>query len=247
MISIVMLSKNNQGFIYDTLNALKSFDEVVLIDTGSNDKTLEIAKKFPNVAIYQKKLTSFGKLRNIGASLAKNNWILAIDTDEIIQPNLINEINKLKLSKDCIYEIPFKNFYNGKWIKGCGWHPEAHIRLYNKTTSLFSDDYVHENVLKKNQKIVKLNNYIYHTSYRSLYDFIEKMQNYSELFAIQNVGIKKSSFSKALIHATFSFFKSYLLKRGFLIGKEGFIISFYNASTAFFKYLKLSEYNKQRK
>jgi len=246
MISIVMLCKNNQGYIKDTLSALSKFEEIVLIDTGSDDQTLEIAGKFPNVTIYKKKIDAFGTIRNIGADLAKNDWILAIDTDEIVSNRLVDEIFSLKLDKVKVYEIPFKNFYNGKWIKGCGWHPESHVRLYNRKTTSFSNLKVHETVLTDKVKVIKLNAWINHTSYRTTDEFLKKMQNYSELFASQNVGKKKSSFSKALLHGSFSFIKSYLLKRGFLMGKEGFIISVYNANTAFYKYLKLSEYNKQK-
>ncbi len=243
MISVIMLCKNNQEYIRETLEALSKFNEVVLVDTGSDDRTLEIASRFANVKIYKKKMEGFGTVRNAGAKLAKNDWILAIDADEVVSNRLADEIFSLNLDKTKVYKIPFKSFYNGKWIRGCGWHPESHVRLYNKKTTKFSNLKVHEAVLTERLEIIKLKNYINHTSYRNTHDFLKKMQNYSELFALQNVGKKKSSFLKALIHGSFAFFKSYLLKRGFLMGKEGFIISAYNANTAFYKYLKLSEYN----
>jgi len=246
MISVIILSKNNQEYISETLNALSRFGEVVLIDTGSYDQTLEIASKFTNVTVYKKKMEGFGTVRNTGAKLAKNDWILAVDADEIVSNGLVDEIFSLNLDKRKVYRIPFKNFYNGKWIKGCGWYPELHVRLYNKKTTQFSDLKVHEAVLTEGLEIINLKNYINHTSYRSTRDFLKKMQDYSELFALQNIGKKKSSFSKALLHGSFAFFKSYLLKRGFLMGKEGFVISAYNANTSFYKYLKLSEYNKQK-
>ena len=241
-----MLCKNNQEYIENTLDSLSKFDEIVLIDTGSNDKTLALAGKFPNVAIHKRKMNGFGEIRNAGAKLARNDWILAIDADEVVSNQLVDEILSTRLDKAKIYNLPFKNFYNGKWIRGCGWHPESHIRLYNRKSTGFTDSKVHESILTKKLKVVKLNNFIIHTSYRTTHDFLSKMQNYSDLFAAQNAGKKKSSFSKALFHGLFAFVKSYLLKRGFLMGKEGFIISMYNANTAFYKYLKLSEYNKKR-
>jgi len=246
MISVVMLCKDNQRYIKKTLHAISKFNEVILIDTGSSDKTLEIAKSFSNVSIHKKPFNGFGSLRNIGSEIAKNDWILTLDTDEVISFELANEILNLTLNDKSIYEIPFKNFYNRKWIKGCGWYPEAHIRLYNKKKTSFTLFKVHEKVLKEDLNVVKLKNYIYHTSYHTISDFIEKMQRYSSLFAIQNAGKKKSSFKKALIHGFFAFFKSYFLKRGFLMGKEGFVISSYNANTAFYKYMKLLELNQKK-
>ncbi|MGD2170181.1 MAG: glycosyltransferase family 2 protein [Chlamydiota bacterium] len=245
MISIVMLFKNNQEYIADTLEKLKGFNEVVLIDTGSSDETTAIAQTFSNVKIYKKKLEGFGSLRNEGAALASNDWILALDTDEVLSNELVKELMGLSFSNNAVYEIPFKNYYKGKWIKACGWYPESHVRLYNKRYTSFSSDDVHEKVLINNIQKVSLNNFIHHTSYRKVQDFLVKMDRYSTLFAKQNVGKKKSSLAKAIFHALFAFFKSYFIKKGFIMGKEGFIISTYNANTAFYKYLKLAEANRK--
>ena len=97
--------------------------------------------------------------------------------------------------------------------------------------------------LEKSLKKENLKNHILHTSYLETSDFLKKMEYYSTLFAIQNKGKKKSSISKAILHGLFAFFKTYIIKRGIFLKKEGFIISVYNANTAFYKYLKLMEYN----
>lgn len=245
MISCVILTQNNAVYIDATLQSLQSFPEVVIVDTGSTDHTLSIAKNYPNVKIFHQKLLGFGPTRNLGATLAIHPWILALDADEVLSPRLVQEIHKLNLSNHTIYKIPFRNYYNHKWIKGCGWYPESHIRLYHKETTSFSDHQVHEKILSKHLSIQTLKHPIRHTSYRSTQDFLDKMDRYSTLFAKQNKGKKKASFKTALFHAIFAFVKSYLLKRGFLMGKEGFIISFYNANTAYFKYLKLMEENER--
>jgi glycosyltransferase involved in cell wall biosynthesis len=244
MISIVILTKNSQRTIEKTLSSVKSFDEVIILDNGSVDQTLEIARNYKNVVIKEHKFIGFGDLRNIGAKYAKNDWILALDSDEVLSDLLIDEINSLILNSENIYSFPFKNFYNNKHIKWCGWHPECHCRLYNRKKTSFCKSFVHEKILKKDLNIYMLKKPIYHYPYLCIDDFLIKMNKYSSLFADQNKEKKKTSFSKAIIHGLFAFFKSYIIKRGVFGGKEGFIISIYNANTSFFKYLKLDEINK---
>ena len=247
MITIAILTRNNERTLAKTLESTKRFSEVILLDTGSKDSTLEIAKKYPNVKIFSSDFDNFGKLRNEAANYASNDWILALDSDEVISNELFEEMQKLHLENNVCYEIPFLNFYNNKQIKCCGWYPESHVRFYNKTHTSFDNSFVHEKVITKNYKIQKLKSYIYHTSYHCTDDFLRKMQLYSSLFAEQNKGKKKSSFAKALSHCIMAFIKSYILKRGFLGGKEGLIISIYQANTSFYKYLKLYEANQQEK
>ena len=240
-LSVCILTKNSEATLPHTLGSLKPFSEVLLLDTGSTDKTLEMARGFLNLSIYKAPFTGFGPLRNQAADLAKHDWILALDSDEVLSNELQEELQQLKLDPNAIYEIPFHNYYNGKRIRGCGWDPESHIRLYNRKNTSFTNAAVHEGVQTKKLKIIPLKSPIRHTPYRNTSDFLRKMQHYSDLFANERKGRQKSSFSKALLHGFGAFCKSYLLKRGCLIGKEGFIISVYNANTAFYKYLKPSE------
>lgn len=240
MISICILTKNSAPSLAATLASVRRFPEVILFDTGSTDATIDIGNQFSNVVVHQTYFSGFGPLRNQAASLASHDWILAIDSDEILSSSLQEEILSLKLNPQCIYEIDFHNYYNGKRILGCGWHPESHIRLYNRRFTRFSDSFLHESVLQNGLTIQKLRHPILHTPYRSISDFLSKMQHYSDLFAKQNER-RKSSFSKAIWHGFGAFFTSYFIKRGCLCGKEGFIISFYNANMAYYKYLKLAE------
>jgi len=243
VISACILAKNSQRSIAATLASLSRLNEVILLDTGSTDQTLAIARTFPNVVVHQVVFSRFGLLRNQAALMAKNNWILAIDSDEVLSTPLQNEILSLALDQNAVYEINFHNYYNGKRIVGCGWHPEKHIRLYNRRSNRFSDSLIHEGVLINGLQVKRLTHSILHTPYGSISDFLLKMQLYSDLFAQENRGLRSSSFAKALAHASAAFFKSYVLKYGILMGKEGAIISFYNANMAFYKYLKLTEAN----
>lgn len=245
MISVTILTKNNQHQLKDLLSSCKSFDEVLIYDTGSTDKTLEIAAEFPNVTIHRGSLNGFGPTHNIASSLAKNDWILSLDSDEIALPEMVKEIENTVLDEGCVYSFPRENIFNGRVIKWCGWYPDRQYRLYNRKKTRFTDAQVHEQIITKGMKVVEMQQAMRHYSYNNLSDFLSKMQLYSDLFAKQNAGKRKSSTWKALGHAWFTFFKSYILKRGFLGGYEGFVISKYNAHTAYYKYLKLKEANER--
>lgn len=245
MISVTILVKNGARTLRKVLEAASLFEEIILYDTGSEDGTLEIATTFPRVKIYQKQFNGFGPSHNDAASLATHDWILSIDADEVLSERLLQEIASLKLKSGTLYAIPFINFFNGKQIKWCGWYPEKHIRLYNKRETAFSEALVHEGVIKKELAIETLQHPIHHYPYGSINDFLIKMERYSSLFAVQNYKKRRASLPIALIHGWGAFIKSFVLKRGFMGGFEGFLISTYNGHTAFYKYLKLYQMNKR--
>jgi glycosyltransferase involved in cell wall biosynthesis len=245
-ISVTVLTKNCGDTVLATLQSLQAFSEVIVLDTGSNDDTLEIAGEFPNVNIHHAEFKGFGPLHNEATSIASHDWILSIDSDEIVTPELLREIQELLLDPNSVYSIPRDNYFNGKKIRCCaGWYPDPVVRLYNRRHTRFSNDAVHEKILREKLKVVALQHTLKHTPYRTISDFLDKMQKYSTLFAEQNRGKKRSSFFKALVHGTSAFIKSYIFKRGIAGGKEGFIISLYNSQTAYYKYLKLAQLNKK--
>ncbi|MBM3183689.1 MAG: glycosyltransferase family 2 protein [Chlamydiae bacterium] len=243
-ISVTILTKNSEETLSLTLDSLKSFEEVLVFDTGSVDQTLQIAKQYPNVRILENPFQGFGKMHNLAAKEASYDWILSIDSDEILTPALSQEILSLKLNPTSVYSLDRHNYFEGKWIRCCsGWYPDPVVRLYHRNSTQFTDDQVHETVVTQKLKIVPLKNPLIHTPYRSIDQFLCKMQLYSTLFARQNQG-KTSSLSKALFHGFFAFMKNYFFKRGFLGGRRGFVISVYNAHTTYYKYLKLAFLNK---
>ena len=247
MITVATLTNNNQTTITKALDSARRFDEIIILDTGSTDDTLVIAKTYPNVKIHKHEFLGFGNLRNIASELANNDWVLVLDSDEEITDELYHEIASLSLDPNTVYSIPFHNYYNMKHITSCGWFPDYHVRLYNKKVTCFDKALLHEGIIiKKGLSVKKLRNPINHYSYKSIDDFLLKMQTYSTLFAKQNHLKKKSSFLKALSHSFFSFFKCYILKKGITQGKEGLLISIYNANTTFYKYLKLDEINNKK-
>jgi glycosyltransferase involved in cell wall biosynthesis len=239
-ISVTILTKNSEKYLKRVLNALGSFSEVVVVDTGSEDATQEIASQFSNVVFYKRPFIGFGPTHNVASSLAKNDWILSIDSDEIATEELVNEITSLTLNPEGVYSLWRKNYYRGRHIRGCGWYPDRVIRLYNRTTTQFTDALVHESIVTTNMKVLPLSECVVHYPYSSISAFLKKMDAYTDLYAAGNSS-KKSSIFSAFLHGVFAFFRSYILQRGFLLGSEGFEISWYQMNCAFYKYAKLYE------
>lgn len=245
MITATILTKNSQKSLQKTLDSLKQFKEIILLDSGSSDDTLKIAKSYPSVKVFTSPFLGFGPMHNYAAKLAESDWIFSIDSDEVLTPELSHEILSLQLNPEHLYSIQRHNYYNGKKMKWCGgWHPDWVTRLYHRKKTRFTEDLVHEKVNPKDLTIIALKHPLLHTPYLEIGDFLDKMQHYSTLFAEQNV-TKDSSLLHAFLHSWGAFLKSYIFKRGFLGGSEGLIISMYNAHTAFYKYLKLAERTKK--
>lgn len=246
-LSVTILTKNSQKYLSEVLTPLKIFNEVLICDTGSHDETINIAKQFPNVKCINENFIGFGPTHNLASNAAQNDWILSIDSDEVLSPELAAEIFNLSLTRGCVYSFPRHNEYKGKWIHTCGWYPDRCIRLYHRQDTQFTNAQVHESIESSHLTEIQLKNPLRHYSYHEASDFLQKMQSYSTLFAQQYQGKKKSSLMKAISHSFFAFFKTYLLKKGFLSGSQGFEIAVYNANTAFYKYLKLMEANQKFK
>jgi glycosyltransferase involved in cell wall biosynthesis len=239
-ITVTILTKNSAKTLAETLDSLTRFPEVLVVDTGSTDATVEIAKKYANVHLIFEPFQGFGKLHNLASQRATFDWILSIDSDEILSSELTQEISDLSLNPKVVYSLNRCNYFQGKWIKCCsGWYPDPVIRLYHRTSTRFTDSAVHEAVIAEGLKVVPLQGKCFHTPYLSIDSLLTKMQLYTSLFAEENEG-RPSSLGKALWRGFAAFLKNYFLKRGFLGGKEGLIISLYNAQTTYYKYLKLA-------
>lgn len=245
-ISVTILTKNSQKYLHEVLAALKNFDEVLLYDNGSTDDTFKIAAAFPNVKVAKGTFEGFGPTHNKASALAKWDWILSIDSDEVVTPELAADIASATLDPRVVYSFPRDNYFNGTFIKWCGWHPDRQFRLYNRTMTRFSDAQVHEAIVTEGMQVVELKGALRHYSYDSHSDFLAKMQSYSDLFARQYRGKRDSSPWKALGHGLGAFLRAYFIKLGFLGGYEGFVIAVYNGNTAFYKYLKLYEANQRK-
>jgi len=243
-ISVVIVAKDAKGTIKKCLDSLIDFDEVVLYLNNTTDNTKEIASEYVNVKIIEGRFFGFGETKNKAAKLSTNNWVLSIDSDEVLEGVFVNQLKSKVLKDNCIYSIFRVNYYKDKRIKHC-WGNDVIVRLYNRTITSFSNKKVHESILEKNLKIERLDYKVHHFPYSTISDFIVKLDRYSTIFSQENKGKKYSSPLKAILNAGFSFFKTYILKKGFLDGYAGLVIAFSHMATNFYKYIKLYELNKE--
>ena len=251
-LSACILVRNSQDTIKECLESLKDFDEIILLDNESTDDTIKIAKefneKYKNLRLYQSEFIGFGALKNLAISHAKNEWIFSIDSDEVLEKDTLRYMKDFfskAVDKNTILALSRKNLYKGEWIKACGWYPDYVLRIFNKKYTSFNDNLVHESlIVPKDANLKKLNLTLKHYAFNSISALLQKLDRYTELYAQQNKG-KKSSISKAISHGFFTFFKSYILKKGLFYGYKGFVISVCNALGSFFKYIKLYEQNKK--
>ena len=243
-ISVIILTKNSARHLEAVLDALKRFNEVIIVDNGSTDDSLEIAQNFENVKIFEHDFIGFGPLKRYATSLTKNDWVLSIDSDEIVSNDLVNEMESLKYDTHTVYAIQRDNYYKTRLMKCCTWDNDYVLRLFNKKFVSFDKKKVHESLVIYDVSVVKLVYTMKHYTSQSIEELISKMQHYSTLYAQEHKGVKRSSVSKAVFRALFSFIKSYFFKRGILYGYEGLVISVSNANGVFYKYMKLLEENK---
>ena len=248
-ISATILTRNSRRRLRDVLSALSWCDEIVILDTASDDDTLDIAASFPNVTIHRHRgaFLGFGKMHRKATRIARYEWILSIDSDEVVSTPLAKEIRRLAFDSNTVYALPFHNYFQDRLITTCGWSGEYHGRLYHRQSTDFSEHRVHEKVNDAGLTVLRLRHPVRHYSYDSIDDFLRKMQTYTTLFAEQNCGKKSGGPMKAWSHGAWAFFKSYFLRRGIFQGYAGFVISAYGAHTAVWKYLKLAERNRHRR
>ncbi|HIV48621.1 MAG TPA: glycosyltransferase [Candidatus Helicobacter avicola] len=264
-ISATILVKNAQDTLQECLDSLQEFDEIILLDNGSSDDTLTIAREFNalygNLVIHTSEFIGFGALKNLAVSYARNDWILSIDSDEVLESTTLMRLKELfgtldskdldsknpktpqtpTLPPNTLYALPRKNLYNGEWIKACGWYPDFVTRVFHKGYTHFNDNIVHESIiLPKDARLVRLDSGLKHYAYDNITHLLHKLQTYSSLWAEQNTH-KSSSPLKAIIRGSWSFARNYVFKKGFLYGYKGFVISVCNALGVFFKYMKLYE------
>lgn len=242
-ISCVIIVKNALDTIADVLDALVCFEDVVVYDNGSDDGTQALASRYPNVNLIEGPFLGFGETKQRAVSYAHNDWVLSLDADEVLSDNFISELTHFPLNDGCVYSITRSNYYKDREVRYC-WGKDIIVRLYNRTKTDFNSSKIHELVITKGLDVMPLVGVVRHYPYQNISQFIIKLDKYSSLFAEDKRGIKRSSPLKAFLNAGFSFFKTYILKRGFMDGSAGLIIAFSHMATNFYKYMKLYELNR---
>ena len=240
MLSVIIITKNEGHAIGACLTSVAWADEIIVVDSGSHDDTVAICQKF-GALISKNEWPGYGKQKNHALSLAKGDWILSIDADEKVTPALRQEIEQaIANPNDCVaWKIPRLSSFCGRFIRHSGWWPDYVTRLFHRDYAKFSDDIVHERVIVKGLTGI-LKEHFLHESIENLEDLLTKMNQYSTAGALMSYEKNKTtSLRKAIGHGLWAFFRSYLLRAGFLDGREGFILAVSTAESSYYRYLKL--------
>jgi glycosyltransferase involved in cell wall biosynthesis len=250
-VSAYILTHNEEKNIENCLESIKWVDEIVIVDSFSTDKTLEIAARY-NCKIVRRKMDGFGAQRNAALDNCSNDWIICLDADERLSETLQNEI-KQSLSgavfEAVAYKAPRKSQFLGKWIMHSGWYPDfRHPVFFNKKFCRYKEQLVHES-LEVRGKTAYFKGDINHYTYSSIQQFSAKSELYSSLRAREMFAAgKKFSVCNLIFNPVFTVFKMYVLKKGFLDGTHGLILAFlYGYFYTMMKYVKLWELYLSRK
>jgi glycosyltransferase involved in cell wall biosynthesis len=250
-LSSVIIAKNEESNIRRCIESQADcIDEIiVLVDDASEDKTYDIATAYPSVIVQKVKWLGYSGTKTYGISLTSNDWILWIDADESITPDLCEEIKEFKKSVPLFiaFSVPRRAYFLGKWIKHSGWYPGRVIRLFNKKEVSLNNNSVHEQ-LEVYGVTGKLNHDLEHYTDPSIHHYFEKFNNYTSLAASELFTRgKRFSIPDILLRPVGIFIKMYFIKAGFLDGIQGFILAMFSASYVFTKYCKLWELERSKK
>ncbi len=249
-ISSIVIARDEEDNIRRCIESLVNVidDIVVMVDSRTTDKTLQIASSYRNVRTEVVEFTGFARTKNYALSKTKFDWILWIDADEELTRELVAELTEFKnnLPGFAAYDVARRAYFLGKWIRHSGWYPARVVRLFNKKDTSFNNKAVHEH-LHVNGEIGHLKNDLNHYTDPSIEHYFKKFNIYTSLAAeeLVNKG-KKASFSDLVFRPVFLFLKMYIFRAGFLDGVHGFILAIFSSAYVFTKYCKLWELNKKK-
>ncbi len=229
-LSVVIITFNCEKIIVDAVKSASFADEILVLDSGSEDKTIEIARNL-GACVKHNEWLGFGRQKQRAIELAKNDWVFVLDSDERITKALQKEIvSVLKKPSFVAYTVPRLNNFFGKFIRHGGFYPDRNVRLFDRRYANFTDDEVHEKIIT-NSRVGHLKEPMIHYAYDTIEEFINKQNRYSTL------GVRRNRF-KAVFSPFWTFFRIYILKLGFLDGWHGFVIAKLYSQYTFWKYIK---------
>lgn len=243
-ISALVLTYNEQDNIERCLSSLDFCAEIIVVDSGSDDNTVELAKKFTD-KVYYHKMEGHGPQLNWGIEKCAFDWIFSLDADETVSVELKNNIINLKpVDLPAGFFINRRTQYLGRWILHCGWYPQHILRLFDKTKGRCNDAAIHKSI-RVEGKTALLSGDIFHYSYRNLSHHLRKIDEYTDKMAIERYrNGRRFNLFKAIFAPSAEFLKKYFLKAGFLDGFPGFCVAMTSAHYTFLKQAKLYELQK---
>lgn len=247
-LSVIVITRNEAHNLHDCLQSVKGLaNEVVVIDSNSTDATRDIALQHGAMVSQPADWPGFGPQKQRALDLATCDWVLSLDADERVTPELAQEIRQVLMADTqdaassgmTAYQMPRLSWYCGKFIRHSGWQPDHVLRLFPRTHARFSNDLVHERIISE-LPLKTLRNHLLHYSYLNFSQVLSKTDAYSTASAQQAFAKgKRASVASAVGHGAWAFFRTYVIRAGFLDGAHGLALAISNAETSYYKYLKL--------
>jgi glycosyltransferase involved in cell wall biosynthesis len=249
-LSVVIITFNEERNLGRCLESIKEIaDEIIIIDSNSTDRTVAIAHSF-NATVYQHAFAGYGEQKNYATSMASNDWIISLDADEALTPELTSSILEMKKNPTfSVYQVSRLTNYCGKWIRHCGWYPDKQTRIYNRTKGRWVERKVHEfwRLDDENGHIGTLKGDLLHYSFTTINEHLKKIEKYSELAAREAVeNGKNANMFKIYFSPKWHFLNEYFFKLGFLDGFYGYTICRLSVYATFLKYSKIKLYYYQK-
>jgi len=252
-LSVVLITQNEERNLPGTLEGVLPLvrdgnGEIIVVDSGSTDRTLEIARSY-GAKIFPEPWKGFAGQKNSAMEKASGDWVLQLDADEALEPELAEEINSALRSQPSLqaFWIPRKNFFLGRWIKHGGFYPDRKLRLIRRGTGKFEEYGAHPTI-RVTGPTGRLKHALIHNAYPTLRGYIDHMNSYSSMGAGVAVETGHRSFSIAniVIRPWLTFIYNYFLRLGFLDGREGLLLHLYHAAYVSWKYAKAWELARSR-
>ena len=238
-LSAIIIAGNEAANIADCLDSVTFADErIVVVDTGSKDATADIARS-KGAQVFAHDWQGFGIQKNFALAQAKGDWVFSIDADERVSAALRADIEKAtEDNRHDGFDMPRRSTFCGRVIRHSGWYPDYVLRLFRRSRGRFTDDIVHERVIC-NGSVGRLNEPILHDAVPKLEDALRRLDRYSTDSAKMKVAAgQRVSFFTGIAHGLFAFFKAYVLRAGFLDGREGFVLAVLIAENSYYAYMK---------
>lgn len=241
-LSVIVITRDEEANIAECLASASFATECIVVDSGSRDRTVEVARAAGARVLATPDWPGFGPQKNRALELATEPWVLSLDADERVTPQLRDEILAVLARGDAAqdaWSIPRRSSFCGQYIAHSGWYPDRVVRLFRRGTARFSDDLVHERLLARGTP-GQLRGDLLHTTYPDLESMLDKLNRYSSASAesMFHKG-QRASLGGALARGAWAFFRTYLLRSGWRDGRLGLVLALSIAEGTYYKYLKL--------
>lgn len=240
-LSVIVITKNEESAIVGCLASVAWADELIVVDSGSTDRTVELCRGYTDKVYSTADWPGFGRQKNRALAYATGDWVLSLDADERVTPELRREIEAALENPTgrVAFALPRRSSYCGRPMGHSGWWPDFVLRLFCRGRGRFSDDLVHERLIVDGP-VGRLTSPLVHEAFGSLEEVLDTMNRYSSAgAALMYERGRRATLAGAILHGLWSFFHTYVVRAGFLDGREGFLLAISNGEGTYYRYLKL--------